>query len=222
MRLLINTVFGALLALLLISPAFADAAGKAQGVDPQAGAALSGETRTLIVGSDIFLGDKITTGPQGQVQILFADNTKLVIGPNSALTIDDYLLRNDGSAGKLVIDLLGGSFRFATGDSPKAAYQVNTPTGTIGVRGTKYDVYVDWVTHIAYVMVYTGQVLLNQETERQQTVLAGFCHIGIIDTDDTELLGSSNDIFGEQREDLKGWFMFSLNQSSLLNQYRFG
>ena len=71
-------------------------AGSAKGVNPAASADLDGATRTLTVGSDIFIGDDVITGPQGQVQILFADNTKLVVGPNSALKMQDYLLRNDG------------------------------------------------------------------------------------------------------------------------------
>ena len=69
--------------------ALADAAGSALGVDPAADATLNNENRTLVVGSDIFIGDLVKTGPKGQVQILFADNTELVVGPSSALTIED-------------------------------------------------------------------------------------------------------------------------------------
>ncbi len=116
--------------------ALAAAAGSALGVDPAADAALNNETRTLVVGSDIFIGDLVQTGPRGQVQIMFADNTELVVGPSSALLIEDYLLRNDGSAGKLAVDMLSGAFRFSTGDSAKSRYVIGTPTGTIGVRGT--------------------------------------------------------------------------------------
>jgi len=122
--------------------AFADGAGSALGVKQQAAALLSGETRVLRVGSDIFIGDRVETGPQGQVQILFADNTELVIGPSAALVIDDYLIRNDGTAGKLAVDILSGAFRFATGDSAKNRYTINTPTGTIGVRGTEFDGWI--------------------------------------------------------------------------------
>ena len=90
-----------------------------KGVNPAADAQLEGATRTLIVGADIFIGDLVETGPKGQVQILFADNTKLVVGPQSSLKIDDYLMRNNGAAGKFAVDMLSGSFRFATGNGPK-------------------------------------------------------------------------------------------------------
>ena len=139
----ISAFAAALLAASVSGAVLADApAGSAKGVDPAADAALNGATRTLVVGSDVFIGDVINTGPKGQVQILFADNTKLVVGPQSSLKIDDYLLRNNGDAGKFVVDMLSGSFRFATGNGPKDKYVINTPTGTIGGRGTRFDVWV--------------------------------------------------------------------------------
>ncbi|MEQ1771528.1 MAG: FecR domain-containing protein [Devosia sp.] len=223
MHKLVMPLVGAVLALLLASPVLAGAVGSAKGVDPQAQSILANEERTLVVGADVFLGDKITTGPKGLVQIVFVDNTKFVVGPNSSVTIDQYLLRGDNTASKVAIDLLGGSYRFITGDSPKSAYQLTTPVGTIGVRGTKYDIYVDDSTDPAtvYAMVYTGTVLLS-DTSGDTELLSGFCHIGVIEVDDPELLGDSNAIFGDEREDLKGWFRFSLDQSRLLPEFRIG
>src|SRR5690242_20706744 len=116
-RTMLKLLVGALSALVLLGlPIAANAAaGTAKGVDPLADALAAGQTRTLVVGSDINIGDTIKTGDKGQVQILFADNTKLVVGPNSSLEIQDYLIRNNGSAGKIAVDMLAGSFRFVTG-----------------------------------------------------------------------------------------------------------
>ena len=74
---------GSVVAFGLSGPAFADALGVAKGVDPQAVAKQGSVERTLIAGEDVLLGDVITTGPTGLVQIIFVDNTKLVIGPDS-------------------------------------------------------------------------------------------------------------------------------------------
>jgi len=57
------------------------ASGTALGVDPAAQAERRGTTETLVVGADIFIGDRVVTGPQGQVQIRFSDSTELVVGP---------------------------------------------------------------------------------------------------------------------------------------------
>ena len=78
----------------LPSMALADGAGSALGVKQQAAARLGQDTRTLVVGSDIFIGDLVQTGAQGQVQIKFADNTELV--PSS--TFDRVPIYADGRA----------------------------------------------------------------------------------------------------------------------------
>lgn len=215
-------VLGTIAALLLLaapSMALADSAGSAKGVNPAAEADRTGTVQTLVVGSDIFIGDLVKTGDKGQVQIQFADTTKLVVGPHSSLKIEDYLLRNDGSAGKLAVDMLGGSFRFATGDAAKDRYKIDTPTGTIGVRGTKFDVFVgaDGVTRILH---YQGVVRFCTKTNKCQE-LSKDCTLGQISSDAT-ILGDSNAITGTARDLLKAEFRYSNDKSPLLRQFRFG
>lgn len=113
-------------------------AGTAVGVNPAA-SDVGKTTRTLVVGADVVMGDKIVTGPSGQVQLIFSDQTHLVVGPGSSLVIASYLMRNDQTASRFAINALGGSFRFVTGQSDHNAYTITTPTGTIGVRGTAFD-----------------------------------------------------------------------------------
>jgi len=200
--------------------AFADnPAGAAKGVNPAASADLDGTTRTLTVGSDIFIGDDVITGPKGQVQILFADNTKLVVGPNSALKMQDYLLRNDGSAGKFVVDMLSGTFRFATGNSAKNRYELDTPTGTIGVRGTEFDVFVDrdGVTRILH---YMGTVIFKAKSEKTWTAMSQLCSLGQID-DRSAILGNSKTVTGAARDRLKVEFRYANNEAPLLRPFWF-
>jgi hypothetical protein len=134
----------ALIAALVGASAMAAAppAGTAVGVNPEA-SDVGKTTRTLVVGADVAMGDKIVTGPTGQVQLIFNDQTHLVVGPGSTLVIASYLLRNDQTASRFAINALGGSFRFVTGQSDHSAYTITTPTGTIGVRGTAFDFVVD-------------------------------------------------------------------------------
>ena len=98
--------------------------------------------RTLEAGKPVFVGERIKTGRTGQVQLIFTDDTKMVIGPNSSLVIEAYLLSSRSTVEKLAINALGGSFRFITGKSRKQAYSITTPTGTIGIRGTGLDLAV--------------------------------------------------------------------------------
>lgn len=131
------------------------AEGTAVGVNPDAVARLGSADRILEVGADISLGERIVTGASGQVQILFADQTRLVVGPQSALLIESYLMTGSG-ADKFAINALEGSFRFISGNGPKSAYSIRTPTASIAVRGTKFDVLVE--DGRTEVMLYEGGV----------------------------------------------------------------
>ena len=133
------TALSLCLAPLPVLAATPDETGKAVAVDPSATAELGAVTRTIIAGSDVSVGDTVVTGPAGQVQVLFQDQTKLVVGPNSSLLVETYLLRNDGKVRQFTINALSGSFRFVTGQSDKTAYEIKTATGMIGVRGTAFD-----------------------------------------------------------------------------------
>ncbi|WP_052731741.1 FecR family protein [Devosia geojensis] len=153
----VTTAIAALFAgMLSLGPAWAANEGKALGVDPDALARGSSGDRTLIVGADVSVGERVVTGASGQVQLVFLDDTRLVVGPGSSLLIETYLMRGGGSAERFAINALGGTFRFISGNSPKSAYEIRTPSATIGVRGTKFDVVVGRAE--TRVMLYEGAV----------------------------------------------------------------
>ena len=123
--------------------AVAEPSGAVIAVIQQSEADGQGGKRVLAVEAPVFSGDKIVTGPIGEAQIKFRDNTKLVVGPNSMMTIDAFVFSDNGDAKKFSINVTRGAFRFITGNGPKSAYSINTPTATIGVRGTEFDFNVD-------------------------------------------------------------------------------
>ncbi len=219
MRKLLAAILSVALVVAASGLAHAAAAGSAKGVKPDASADRAGAVQTLVVGSDVFIGDLVKTGPKGQVQILFADNTKLVVGPKSSLKIEDYLIRNDGSAGKLAVDMLGGAFRFSTGDAAKTRYRIDTPTGTIGVRGTQFDVFVEPVTGITWILHYRGIVTFCT-TAGVCKELKDACTLGQITTD-TQVIGATAKITGEERRTLQSQFLYAMNQSPLLREFWF-
>ena len=91
--------------------------------------------RVLVQEAAVFSGDRIITGPGGEAQVKFRDDTRLVVGPNSMMTIDAFVFNDDDTARQISINAVRGAFRFFTGNSPKDAYSITTPTATIGVRG---------------------------------------------------------------------------------------
>jgi hypothetical protein len=141
----------------LTTPAIAAQGGKAVGVKPVATVYQGGGSSPLSVGKTVFSGDRITTAQGGEAQILFPDNTRLVIGPGSSLVIGDYVATSGGSAKKLALGAAAGVFRFVSGSS-KGAYSINTPSATFGIRGTAFDFAV--VNRRTLLLQYQGSVNL--------------------------------------------------------------
>ena len=117
-------------------PAFAlDPSGHAVKINPAVNATGPGGERMIVLQGAVFMGDEIVANPNGLAQIRFIDNTRLVVAPNSRLTIDTFVFNPDMTARTVTVSLIKGSMRFISGDSRPEAYTIRTPTMTIGIRG---------------------------------------------------------------------------------------
>ncbi|MBK8085897.1 MAG: FecR domain-containing protein [Devosia sp.] len=191
--------------------------GAALGVDAGATAQTGRQVRMLTVGADLFIGDKVETDATGLVQVKFADSTELVIGPNSTLVLEDYLLRADGSAGRLAVNALAGTFRFVTGNAPKDRYSITTPTGTIGVRGTAFDFTVDKET--TSVLLFHGEAILCAQRADCVT-LDDTCEVGQYELRQSQIIGLSGKVGAEERKELRAKFRYASSQKPLLRDFR--
>ena len=158
----------ALLAGTLISgqSAALDASGTTVGVKPDAEAAGAGGLRIIEIKGPIYMGDVITTDIKGQVEIIFVDETKFVVGANSKVTIDAFVFDANKTAQDVSISAVKGAFRFITGNSPKDNYSIRTPTMTIGVRGTAFDLAVRSGSGESMVVVHEGATNLCDALNR--------------------------------------------------------
>src|SRR5258708_9758885 len=85
----------------------------------------------------------LETARNANGEFILADDTKLALGPNARLALDKFVYDpNKGAGGKVTINFAKGAFRFITGNSSKEAYEIKTPTVSLGVRGTVIDGYV--------------------------------------------------------------------------------
>lgn len=104
----------------------------------------NGVIRNLKRRDSIFNHEIIKTGSDSKVQIRFIDNALLALKANSELNIKSYLFsENDIQDNKVIMELVAGGFRTLTGKigkGNKEAYQVNTPSASIGIRGTLYEI----------------------------------------------------------------------------------
>ncbi|MCX2721652.1 FecR family protein [Roseibium salinum] len=98
--------------------------------------------RTVRIHTDIFENDRLRADASGNAQIRLVDGTKIVVGPNADVKIDEFVYSSSSSVEKLTVSATRGAFRFISGSSGSAAYSIKTPNGTIGVRGTAFDVTI--------------------------------------------------------------------------------
>lgn len=195
--------------------AFAANEGTAVGVDPDARAQSGSSDRILEVGADVSVGELIVTGSSGLVQIVFNDNTRLVVGPRSSLLIETYLMANSNTAQNLTIKALGGSFRFITGNSPKPAYSILTPTAAIAVRGTEFDIMVE--PGRTKVMLYEGALQICNPGGACEQVTSR-CEVAVSSNDDADLFVRND----PQRTPLSLEFRYARFQAPLLAPFRVG
>jgi hypothetical protein len=99
--------------------------------------------------SDLKLRDPIirnaelATAERGALEVTFLDGSKLTMGQNSRLTVDEYVYTGPGGTGKQTVRYTKGLFRFLSGSIPKENVKIETPTVTIGIRGTVFRSTVD-------------------------------------------------------------------------------
>lgn len=96
--------------------------------------------------TEIEMQDAVITA-RSRAQITFQDDTKVQITEQSKLVIDDFVYDpNKSDAGKVGLKVALGTARYASGQIAKnnpQSVKVETPTATIGVRGTDFSMTVD-------------------------------------------------------------------------------
>jgi hypothetical protein len=119
-------------------PASAQEVGKAVAI----GDTVTGAQGKLVVQSPVHRDERIRTNVSGLGQFRFHDGTKLAIGPNATVVIDRYVLGEGNRVQQLTVRATKGAFRWISGRSASAAYQIVTPVGSLSIRGTAVDFYV--------------------------------------------------------------------------------
>ena len=100
-----------------------------------------GETKELKSKDSINQSDTINTGKRGRIQILFSDGTLISLGRKTEMKISEYQWNRDNKKGALKTTVKEGTFRVMGGAITKYApknFTTDTPTATIGIRGSSY------------------------------------------------------------------------------------
>jgi hypothetical protein len=128
---------GATISVAGVGAAQAQQVGTAAAVNPASVAReTSGGMRTIVLGQSIAHKERIQTTAGGSVQLLFLDKTSMTIGPNSDVSIDEYVFDPAANSGKLAATLAKGAMRFVGGQiSHNGEATIKTATAVVGIRG---------------------------------------------------------------------------------------
>jgi hypothetical protein len=97
-----------------------------------------GETREEMEHEDpAFMQERVETGDESALLIVFADGSKLTLGENAECVIDEFVYDPAANAGAQTIKLTKGAFRYVSGALPKEKVKIDTPPATLGIRGTE-------------------------------------------------------------------------------------
>ena len=110
------------------------------------GEIINQDSEKLTTGSKIYYGDTIIVKEKSNAQILLLDETALMVGEKSELTIDDFVYDPKSKVGKIVSNIKVGTVRIITGEISKQNpdnLEVNVPSGSIGARGTEFAVVTE-------------------------------------------------------------------------------
>lgn len=119
------------------------------------------QSRNLNRKAPVFNIDQVSTGAQSQAQFRMLDGALLALQSDTELLISEYKAGSATEQGSVVMELVKGSLRTVTGSIKGDAgnYQLKTPVGSIGIRGTTFQ--LSYINEIMLVGVWDGQIELQ-------------------------------------------------------------
>jgi hypothetical protein len=108
----------------------------AAGVVVQANAPAAGIDQAK-VGDLVYRGDMIQTGTDGAISITFADGSSFNVSNNARMEVNEFVYDPKGHSNSSLVSLTKGTFTFIAGNVAHTGdMKVDTPLGTMGIRGT--------------------------------------------------------------------------------------
>lgn len=141
-------VKGAMLLVLTLGPfsVYADGIGKIKTISGQVAIERAGKIITPAVGDSVYQTDKVITGKDGSVGMLFDDDSRISAGPDSVLALDKFVFDSSTNEGNFDVSMKKGTLSVISGKLTQkmpGALKVKTPAAILAVRGTEFSVKVD-------------------------------------------------------------------------------
>ena len=111
--------------------------------------------------TDIESMDEVET-TNGRLKIAFVDETEVSLTEHTYLEINEYVYDPDPAKSRMALNFAQGTARFATGKLglvPRENISIQTPTATIGIRGTDFTTTVDELGRSLVILLPEGDCL---------------------------------------------------------------
>ncbi|MEM9331384.1 MAG: FecR domain-containing protein [Pseudomonadota bacterium] len=174
--------------------------------------------RRISTSSPVFANERIRANATGLGHFEFTDGTKMVVGPGTNLVLDELVYNPGGSTfNKFVLRTTSGAARFISGSSNSSAYEIQTPVGTLGIRGTAFD--LNHFRGRTYIMLVSGRLEFCSNSGQCQEIRRK-CDFVVINANGQISSPSQprNGIFGGG--DMGQFFPFINNQSRIEQGFR--
>ena len=115
--------------------------GYVKNITGEATITTNGDIISAKVGAPIYQSSVLTTRAQSSIGITLKDATVISLGPETEFSIDEYVYEPAKNKLKFGSRITKGSLNYISGIIAKLqpdAVTVTTPSGIIGIRGTKF------------------------------------------------------------------------------------
>ena len=124
-------------------PRDAPVVGEAERVVSEVRGIFGTDIRELVVQDNVYSQEVIATGLEAATRLIFLDRTELSMGPLSQVTLDRYIYDPNATTGEFVMTFVSGMFAWASGLIPAGGYELRTPFANLGIRGTRFQLFLD-------------------------------------------------------------------------------
>ncbi len=105
----------------------------------------NGVSISLNVGDNVHKGDVVQAGSDSALGITFIDGTVFGLSSNARMVLNEMIYNPAGSNNASLLTLVQGTISFVAGATAKSGdMKVDTPTATMGIRGTAVLVEIDF------------------------------------------------------------------------------
>jgi hypothetical protein len=119
------------------SPQAPDPVGSIATLQGTASVTRNNATSTLAVSDPVYKNDVLQTNIDGTLGITFDDETTFTLKPNTSLAVDDFVYQEGGTDNAAIFNVVRGTAAFVAAEVAHTGnMRIDTPTSTLGIRGT--------------------------------------------------------------------------------------